>query len=711
MSFRPPHRAIALAPFWRNRLLLLLLGVGCLTSAIWNHCATPAQAQDSPQPLRRGTDPAPTQPTIWVNSQTGNDAKADGSEQAPFRTLTRALEQAQPNTLIQLAPGTYSTDTGEVFPILLKSNVTVQGNPDELGQGVVIRGGGSYTSPSQERQNVALVLARQSTLAGLTVTNPTVRGHGIWVESGNPIVRDNTLLNSTQSGLVIAGSSTPEIQNNLFLLNRVSGLTVTDSARPTIADNVFQRTGSGLMVSKDAAPRIVSNRISQNRDGIVIQDNARPILRSNTVEDSARDGLIVIAQAQPNLGTPQDPGNNVFLHNRQHDIDALATRQVLPAFGNQFADNRLSGSVDLTGTAPLVGVTTVASAASQLPVSPTRAPSASRAASAQASLPITSSPITSSSIASSPIIERPNQADSLISAVPSAASTLISSLPPSSRPASTQAGSAMARRNSVQLVAAANLSATRPTSASPASARRTPPVQSAPPRPAATQAAAVEINVPPPETTAIRPAAAALLSMPPARSTPAVQPSAAVQIPVPAPESAVSTLAMATASPAMPSVTVAAAPSLPRQTVSVTAPQMGGSPITIPVPPPERTQAARPAPTTVAAANTETRILRVPGGEIPLGNTGDLSTIAVANALSPAALAANRASLQYRVIVAAEDVETQERVRAVIPGAFATLIAGEMVVQVGAFSNRDNAAEVVEQLSQSGLQGIIQPME
>jgi hypothetical protein len=81
-------------------------------------------------------------PTLYVNAITGNDAQGNGSEAAPLRTLTQALKIATPSTVIRLAPGTYSAATGELFPLLLKPGVIVQGNAETRGQAIVVRGGG-----------------------------------------------------------------------------------------------------------------------------------------------------------------------------------------------------------------------------------------------------------------------------------------------------------------------------------------------------------------------------------------------------------------------------------------------------------------------------------------------------------------------------------------------------------------------------------------
>jgi parallel beta-helix repeat protein len=725
----PPHSALLPNARFKHKILLLAAGISVYAIVLLRECNTQAIAQAGSTPptsriAQRPTaqaDEAQTQTTLWVNPQTGNDAKADGGEQAPYRTLTQALQAARSNTIIQLSPGTYSSETGEVFPIVLKAGVTVQGNPNSLGQGTVIRGGGTHASPTLGRQNVTLVGANQATLTGVTVTNPQSRGHGLWVEAGSPTIRDNTFISSTNAGMVALGSSVATVQNNLFVLNRMGGLVISGHAQPDVRSNIFQRTGAGITVGEDAAPQLVGNRISQNRDGIIVQGNAHPIIRDNAIEDSDRDGIVVIAQAQPDLGTANAPGNNTFLNNRQHDINALATSQTLPAFGNQLTNQQVAGTVDLTGTAPLVRVTTVASTASRLPATQINRASASASAS-RVSTPQTSTP----------------------------APTLISSLPPSSTsnpvtPPST--GSRVTQPAFTSIASEARASEARASRAvaQPITNQRSgsqsgsqsveisvpPPqvaVRSSVPQPQSqVSQPAIEISVPPAErpnavsrpranvssrAANVRPIAhrAQSASLP----TPAATPARAIEIAVPSPEqnTAVNTTAPI-AAPQLASVVVAPAASLPRQSVAMvrsTVPRVGGSPISIPVPPPE-VKVNPPTPPETASTTGNVRILPVPADEIPVGNTGDLARIGVGGSTDATLLASRRESLQYRVVVEAEDEQTQSLVQSLVPGAFVTSVQGQSVVQIGAFSSHDNAQEAIQMLSQAGLRGIIQPME
>jgi parallel beta-helix repeat protein len=283
----------------------------------------------------------------YVNPTTGDDAN-DGSESAPLRTITRALAIAPENTIVVLAPGTYSAASGEQFPLLMKSGVTLQGEPTNRGQNVVISGSGSYLSRSFARQNITLLGANRAGLRGVTVTNPAAQGYGLWIESTSPVISDSTFMGSTHDGVSIVGSSAPILKNNVFTQNGANGMTIYGYSNPELIENTFDNTGFGINIAQNAAPRLTGNQISHNIDGIVVQGNAAPILRNNRISDNRRDGLVAISQSQPHLGNTNEAGNNQFSGNGHLDINAAATSQAIPTVGNQLAKS--SGTLDRTSS-------------------------------------------------------------------------------------------------------------------------------------------------------------------------------------------------------------------------------------------------------------------------------------------------------------------------------------------------------------------------
>lgn len=301
------------------------------------------------------SQPAATEAAVrylFVDSNRGSDDAA-GTQTSPWRSLTQALSQAQPGTTIVLAPGTYSAETGEQFPIRLKPGVTVWGNPDANGRDVLIRGGGIFISPTAARQNIALLAVTEATLIGVTVTNPNARGYGVWVESSSPVLRHNTFRDNRHDGVSVTGDSAPLIQHNIFLGNEANGVSVFGRSSPRIQQNVLSQTGYGVNVADQAQPVLVSNRIANNRSGVVVQESARPVLRHNLIEGNQQSGVVAIAQAQPDLGTPESPGHNQFAQNGEADINAEVASVPVVAVGNQLDSERLLGAVDLTGSMPL----------------------------------------------------------------------------------------------------------------------------------------------------------------------------------------------------------------------------------------------------------------------------------------------------------------------------------------------------------------------
>ncbi len=301
---------------------------------------------------------------IFVQPNGGNDS-ASGSETAPFKTLTKALDAAQPNTIIQLAPGLYSERTGEIFPIVMKSGVTIRGNVGDRGQEILIRGSGIFLSRTFAKQKVTIVGTGRSGLQGVTVSNPEDQGYGVWVESSSPVISDNTFTASGHDGVSVVGSSAPIIRNNHFYENGANGITIYGNSQPEITENIFEKTGFGINIAQNATPKIIGNRITGNKDGIIIQGNAKPILRNNVIDNNERDGLVAISQSQPDLGSNSDPGGNAFSGNQQLDINAKASSNRLFAVGNQYRTT--AGKVDNSEPVPTVAVKPAESIAATLP--------------------------------------------------------------------------------------------------------------------------------------------------------------------------------------------------------------------------------------------------------------------------------------------------------------------------------------------------------
>jgi parallel beta-helix repeat protein len=376
----------------RLGLSLSLIGLGL---GIGPGLISPAQAEAPPPPPPKLLRAQAEAPRVLFASPAGSDLQGSGTQDKPFRSLTFALRLATPNTVVVLLPGTYSRESGEQFPIVLKPGVTVQGDPSDHGAKVIVRGGGEFLSKTDARQNIAILGVNRSRLAGVTITNPNPRGYGLWIEFASPQITDNTFTGSDHDGISITGKSDPLIRGNSFINNGANGITIYGTSSPEIRGNTFQSTGFGLNINQNATPRIESNRIVGNRDGVIVQRSAQPILRNNMIENNERSGIAAIGNGKPNLGTVGDPGNNIFRNNGQYDIHGAASRQVIPAFGNTLTANHSTGQVDWSGGGN-------PKQASVVPVPYVEAPTRP-----QVLFPELSNPITQPSVIQPPVVPMP----------------------------------------------------------------------------------------------------------------------------------------------------------------------------------------------------------------------------------------------------------------------------------------------------------------
>ncbi|MDF5721069.1 MAG: DUF1565 domain-containing protein [Rhizonema sp. PD37] len=284
---------------------------------------------------------------IYVNSQSGQDSSGAGNAEAtPYKTITYALNQAQQGTVIQLAPGTYSKDSGEQFPLEIKPGVTLRGDESSKGQATLISGSGVYISPTFARQNMTIRADKDSSIAGVTVTNPENRGTGVWIESTNPTITNSTFSNSIRDGIFVTGTGNPKIKNNVFIQNKGNGISVAKSASGEIRSNLFQNTGFGLALGGNSTPLVAENQIVQNKDGIYISESAKPILRKNVIQNNTQDGIVVTVNAQPDLGTNENPGGNLINKNTHYDLNNSTKANKILAVGNEIDAKRIFGQVD-----------------------------------------------------------------------------------------------------------------------------------------------------------------------------------------------------------------------------------------------------------------------------------------------------------------------------------------------------------------------------
>lgn len=282
---------------------------------------------------------------IHVDVTKGDDATGNGKQEKPYKTITRAIEVASVDSTIQVAPGTYSQESGERFPLTLYY-LKLVGNPSNRGKEIKIVGGGKYVSASFANQDITIFAGKEATVRGVTITNPNNRGYGIWVEDTSPTIERNSLVNSLHDGLFITGDSMAEVIDNYFFKNISDGMTVADIAQPMIKNNVFENTGFGIDITGKSEPKMTGNIFRNNLDGLIIEGKSKVVLRNNTIEKNQRSGVNVMGEAIADMGTQMNAGGNRFSNNGRMDVNNLTRPKVeVQAFGNKWNNPVLSGSV------------------------------------------------------------------------------------------------------------------------------------------------------------------------------------------------------------------------------------------------------------------------------------------------------------------------------------------------------------------------------
>ena len=88
----------------------------------------------------RWSHPGPVVPTvaplsaIYVDAATGSDTSGNGSQESPYKTVTKAVavldaaKSVASSVAINVGPGDYDVANGEIFPIVVTKSVTITGS-------------------------------------------------------------------------------------------------------------------------------------------------------------------------------------------------------------------------------------------------------------------------------------------------------------------------------------------------------------------------------------------------------------------------------------------------------------------------------------------------------------------------------------------------------------------------------------------------------
>ncbi len=298
---------------------------------------------------------------VYVDPVRGDD-RASGKLTEPLKTLTAALQQVatmiHPTmihpTMIHLSPGDYTIESGEVFPLTI-AGVAVVGDPASRGRNIIISGSGEFHSPTFAHQSVTMLMEGDAQLRGVTITNPAIKGTGIWIESPElpsepdfeqtePTIASCTLRQCGREGIFVTGTAKPAIANCLFQGN-LAGLAFVRSAKGEVRRCIAVDNGFGMVVSDRAAPLIVDSQFAENRVGLRLSGTSSPVLRRNAIEYNIREGLVAFGATQPDLGSPEDAAENRLKDNGSYDLQNQ-TAIALVSGGNWLNPTQVTGAVE-----------------------------------------------------------------------------------------------------------------------------------------------------------------------------------------------------------------------------------------------------------------------------------------------------------------------------------------------------------------------------
>jgi PKD repeat protein len=277
----------------------------------------------------------------YVDALNGSNASGDGSQAAPWQTITYASNHMYGVGLeLRVASGTYNQALGESFPITMKSGISVTGVGYPFATVSGISSQPVFLFPS------TAIFDSTTALSGLKITggNSAVRVDGFSNTAVTPVIHDN-LITQNIYGIHInaAGGrlARPLVYNNHILDNNQHGLYLFADkgaaiAEPDVQDNlIINNGGSGVYCYAHGAG------YPYNHDyGL-----CSPTLTRNIIASNASDGFTChtayCGGCSPELTGNTISGNNGWGWGRVHEFTYLQSTR--PVFTNNMITENHSG--------------------------------------------------------------------------------------------------------------------------------------------------------------------------------------------------------------------------------------------------------------------------------------------------------------------------------------------------------------------------------
>ena len=183
----------------------------------------------------------------------------DDDEGADYTSIQDALDDSNHGDIIRVFNGTYYEN------LRVSREISLIGN----GSGdTIIDGGGEY--------NVVRIVREGAVVSGFSVMNSGEREAGIWIDTDNVTVRDNTI-SYCDYGIEIREMNYCTIVNNTCFSNGDTGILVSESNYNTINNNYcYNNSDDGMSFYRAMNNSISFNRCDNNSDaGIIIRADSK----------------------------------------------------------------------------------------------------------------------------------------------------------------------------------------------------------------------------------------------------------------------------------------------------------------------------------------------------------------------------------------------------------------------------------------------------
>jgi hypothetical protein len=290
------------------------------------------------------------QTILFVNASSGADTN-QGFKDKPFKTVTKALGNAVAGQTIFLQTGTYSTSTGESFPLRVKSGIALEG---ETFPGTAIIGSGT-----------CLLLENVN---DIRITKLELKcDWGIEMQNAKALSLTYLKVASRELGIVARDSAAT--LDNVEIYNSLTGLVADGSSQIIVQNSKVFRNGRGVVVRKNAQVTLDKSSVTENGYvGVGAYGKSTLEIKNSHIDNNAYTSVMAPTD-KGGIFIEQDAGGTVIIDNTSvNNNDDTGVRvgcgtqsnagtlrlENSQIMGNEFAGICVGDVTGVTGTISLV---------------------------------------------------------------------------------------------------------------------------------------------------------------------------------------------------------------------------------------------------------------------------------------------------------------------------------------------------------------------